>query len=397
MSKNTEDFFKKKKEWSKIKDDILACYLKPYFTKIRSTKKPIVYIDGFAGAGKFEDGTLGSPLIVYNLVNDMEFPLDIRYYFIEKKYYEELSENTAQIKNCKVIGDTYEKNIVGLISSNCDKNVFVYIDPFGIKNINFSYLQKLNMSSLNSAEFLMNLNSFGFIREGCRLMKTELTGVEFDEFDSVMDESNEFKAGNSVGHMNEIAGGDYWQDIIRKHKNREISGYEAEKMFVDGYCNALEKTGKFKYVISIPIRMKAGIPPKYRMVFATNHLHGVLLMNDNMCNRFEEMKDIQTGGMCTLFQENSENEVYTDDIIEGQLISLLNLDFVDYYTLIVKYIKKYGIMKTSVLNRCLKEMEKKGTIEIKRVPPVTPTGMKSKFITPPRISGSTEIKLVGVE
>ena len=32
MNKNTKDFFKKKKEWSKVNDEILACYLKPYFT-----------------------------------------------------------------------------------------------------------------------------------------------------------------------------------------------------------------------------------------------------------------------------------------------------------------------------------------------------------------------------
>ena len=67
MSKNTKDFFKKKKEWSKVKDEILACYLKPYFTKIQYTKKKIIYIDGFAGVGIFEDGTLGSTLIAYNI------------------------------------------------------------------------------------------------------------------------------------------------------------------------------------------------------------------------------------------------------------------------------------------------------------------------------------------
>ena len=55
MGKNTDDFFKEKKEWSKVKDDILGCYLKPYFTKIQYTKKEIIYIDGFSGKGKFDD------------------------------------------------------------------------------------------------------------------------------------------------------------------------------------------------------------------------------------------------------------------------------------------------------------------------------------------------------
>jgi hypothetical protein len=33
MQKNTKDFFVKKKEWSEVKDALLECYLKPYFTK----------------------------------------------------------------------------------------------------------------------------------------------------------------------------------------------------------------------------------------------------------------------------------------------------------------------------------------------------------------------------
>ena len=77
MSKNTKDFFKKKKEWSKVKDEILACYLKPYFTKIQYTKKKIIYIDGFAGVGIFEDGTLGSPLIAYNIAKEVGTELNI--------------------------------------------------------------------------------------------------------------------------------------------------------------------------------------------------------------------------------------------------------------------------------------------------------------------------------
>lgn len=40
MSKKNNDFFVQKKDWSKVKDDLLACYLKPYITKILCTNKP---------------------------------------------------------------------------------------------------------------------------------------------------------------------------------------------------------------------------------------------------------------------------------------------------------------------------------------------------------------------
>lgn len=395
MGKNTENFFKEKKEWSKIKDKILSAYLKPYFTKIQHTQKAIVFIDGFAGKGKFDDGTIGSPLIAYNAYQDVNPGMNIKLYFIENKYFNELSENVSKCYNTEVISGNYEDNIVDLINRNVGKNLFVYIDPFGIKNLNFSYLESLNGGSLYSAEFLMNLNSFGFIREGCRLLKAEFEDVLVDkEYESYMDESDEFKASNSIERMNKIAGGDYWQQIIKKHKNKEINGYEAEKMFVDKYCEKIKEAGKFRYAINIPIRTKAGTPPKYRMVFATNHIDGVLLMNDNMCNRFDELLEIQNGGYASLFQENSENVFITTDTIKSNILGLLTNNFKDYYDILIEYIEKYGIIKAKNINEALKVLEKDEAIIIRRVPELTSTGKKSKFVLPQK-NQQTSIKLAG--
>lgn len=395
MGKNTEYFFKEKKEWSKIKDDILGFYLKPYFTKIQYTKKDIVYIDGFAGKGKFDDGTMGSPLIAYKICHEVNPKMKIKFYFIENRYHSDLKDNVKDFDNIEIISGNYEDNIVNLINGNNDKNLFVYIDPFGIKNLNFSYLKYLNSSSLNSAEFLMNLNSFGFIREGCRLLKTQLNDVAIDkEYDLYMDESDDFKLSNSIEKMNKIAGGDYWQQIIKNHQNKKIDGYQAEKNFVDSYCEKIKETGKFKYVINIPIRIKAGSPPKYRMVFASNHTDGIILMNDNMCNRFDDLLKLQKGGYGSLFQENFENEFITSEDIKKNIIGLLTYDFRNYYEIIIEYISKYGIMKTKILNDVLKELESSNLIIVKRVPSLTPTGKKAKFILPQK-NQQTNIKLAG--
>ena len=383
MSKSTKDFFKKKKEWSKVKDEILGCYLKPYFTKIQYTKKKIVYIDGFAGVGIFEDGTLGSPLIAYNTAKDVNANLNIELIFIEQKFAKELSDNVRNYKNCHVISGNYEDNIINLINDNEGNNIFVYVDPFGIKSINFSYFKKLNSSSLNSAEFLMNLNSFGFIREGCRLLKDDLHDVQIDEeFEEFMDESPEFKKSNNIEHMNLIAGGDYWQEIIKNHRDRKINGYEAEKKFVDLYCEKMKEIGKFKYVINIPIRTKAGSPPKYRMVYATNHADGVILMNDNMCKRFDELLNIQNKGRSSLFEENSENEIINFNQIKLNLLSLLSNDDINYFDLIATYIDRFGIIKTKILNNQLRSLEFDKKIIITRIPSITEKGKTSKFIVP---------------
>ena len=70
MSKKNDDFFKEKKPWSEVKDQLLGCYFKPYVQKILHTRKPLEYVDCFAGKGKFDDGKPGSPLIALELIDE---------------------------------------------------------------------------------------------------------------------------------------------------------------------------------------------------------------------------------------------------------------------------------------------------------------------------------------
>ena len=107
----TNSFFDKKREWSKIKDTLLGCYLKPYSAKIFSTKRDIVYIDAFSGTGKFKDGTLGSPLIAYDVFStakeNSRFSNDVNFVCIEKNNYDELNDNVKDCSNLQVISDYY--------------------------------------------------------------------------------------------------------------------------------------------------------------------------------------------------------------------------------------------------------------------------------------------------
>ena len=85
--KSNEVFFDKKKQCSEIKDDLLRCYLKPYMTKILAHGGPVRYVDCFAGAGKFSDGSDGSPLIAAKEIKEAlefshAFRKDVKMYFI---------------------------------------------------------------------------------------------------------------------------------------------------------------------------------------------------------------------------------------------------------------------------------------------------------------------------
>ncbi len=96
------DFFQSKKPWSPYKDMILAYYLKPYLSKVCSLGKPVVVVDCFAGPGRFEDGTDGSPLIISKAVRQIaDKGKAVSALFIEekRKYFHRLQESVKDYQD----------------------------------------------------------------------------------------------------------------------------------------------------------------------------------------------------------------------------------------------------------------------------------------------------------
>ena len=146
MAKDQTGFFKEKKEWSKIKDTLLGGYLPQYFQKVLFTKRPIYYVDCFAGKGRFDDDQDGSPMIAAQSISKsisnskLEPALlqdAIRPYFIELNHADALRENMKTAPcfpgKYEVISGKFEEKICGILSDRKGDNVFLYIDPYGIK------------------------------------------------------------------------------------------------------------------------------------------------------------------------------------------------------------------------------------------------------------------------
>lgn len=386
MAKKNDDFFKEKKPWSEVKDELLGCYFKPYVSKILHTYKPLVYVDCFAGKGKFDDGQPGSPLIALNIINEcMEKTkmntVQISTSFIDLNYADDLHENLKNYPGVNIISGKYEEKIEELLSNRKGCNVFLYIDPYGIKALQCSLFDSFAMGRFNSIELLINMNSFGFVREACHAFGTTYNDVSvFDdliEYDSTKMDASE----KSISELNDIAGGDYWQLIIEDYKNHKIDGYEAEALFSEQYCNRLRQC--YAYVLNMPLRIKKGQRPKYRLIHATNHKDGCLLMVDNICNRWQALQDIQTCGQLQLWEENCENQIVDDEDIEKKAIEhLLHLKnrISLYETLAAFFIKHGAICPTSTVKKIIKKLEKENRVEVIRNPATTDKGKPTTFM-----------------
>ena len=337
----TKDFFKEKKAWSVLKDELLGYYLVPYIAKIRWTGKPLFIFDCFAGKGKFDNGMNGSPIIIAeqikaNIQKNPTLRGKLNGVFIEKKYSDELKINLSGYSSTEVLPGTFEDNLKKILSLDKNSSIFLYVDPYGIKNLNLSNFNLVKEKQFSSFELLMNFNTAGFLREGCRLLKyTELlSDDEVTDYESDEDI-------NTADRMDSIAGGTYWQEIVKKYYDNTIDIYQAEDAFISEYSRQLGSI--FKFTVNIPIKIKSDHLPKYRLIFGTNHEDGLILMADNMNKKWKQMLENQRGGQQVLF--DFEFPGVPADALHKNILSLVtgNRFGVPLKELIVKLIQKYGI------------------------------------------------------
>lgn len=395
MPKDNKDFFKVKNSWSVIKDSLLSGYLPQYFQKVLMTHRPIYYVDCFAGKGKFDDGSPGSPRIALQIREEclrrttlQDGQIDAC--FIDLNYAADLNVNIAEFCNANhhpmVISGRYEDEIERLLASKRGVNVFLYIDPYGIKALNSTLFDKFATYGFRSIEMLINMNSFGFFRDACRVMRVD---YQNDEALSDLDDLVEYEptvvdnSHQSEALLDSIAGGDYWQAIVKDYNDGRIDGYQAERRFSTEYKQRLRQ--KYTYVLDMPIRMKSGQRPKYRMIHVSNHEHGCILMADNMASRCDELFTyIQQKGQLSFLDQNFENELIDKKDIRDKMVKFLS-NFPGGITadkLLASFNTSYGVLcKSGVIKAIWKDMEDDKEIIVDRDPALTVGNRPSRTFT----------------
>ena len=390
MSKDNSNFFKKKNEWSVIKDKLLGCYLTPYFQKVLRTGKPICYVDCFAGKGMFDDGTEGSPLIALKTresclqltkIRDKHGAIKTR--FIELNHATDLSKNVKAVHPSYdepiIIPGAYEDNIEKILSRERGSNVFLYIDPYGIKALDAALFRKFKTMGFNSFEMLINFNSFGFFRDACRVLNVD---YHADEALQGLDDLVEYEPTlvsadkESEDLLTAVAGGDYWKAIVLDYKTGKLDGYQAEQRLSTEYKQNLKKD--YGYVLDMPIRLKAGQRPKYRMIHVCDHEDGCFLMAQNMQKRKDELFiSIQQENQLSIFDVAPDYS----STVEGELLSRNQIaemvsECMDAFPgevsitkFVATFVNQYGLVcEFRMIYDILTEMQTKKKIEIRRNP-----------------------------
>lgn len=401
MSKNNKDFFQKKNDWSIIKDRLLGCYLPPYFQKVLKTEKPIFYVDCFSGKGKFDDGCDGSPLIALRIreqclsrTTRQNKAGAISTCFIELNHGKELAENilaaNPSYDKPLIISGKYEDNILTCLQNKNGYNVFLYIDPYGIKALDSSIFDKIKSFGFSSFEMLINFNSFGFFRDACRAMQVDFQNEPaLRDLDDLVeyDPTSVDSSTQSIDLLSGIAGGDYWKKIVLDYQAGKIDGYKAEQRLSYEYKQMLKK--KYSFVLDMPIRLKANQRPKYRMIHVCDHEDGCFLMAQNMQKRKDELFiNIQQYGQLSIFDmgvvgtSSVEGETYSRNEIENMVKMHMRTmpSNVSITKFLATFVNEYGLVcEFRLIYEILDGLQDSGVIELLRSPSRTQQNKPTTF------------------
>ena len=306
MAQDGDNFFEERKDWSNRKLAIVGGYLAG-FSKIlgsRTTNRCVYFIDGFAGAGQYKDGSKGSPLLSAELA--------LRYQNEQKPYHLNcinIEQDADNFRNLTAVTTPFTglvQNYFGSFSSNLNAILrqirqcpaLFFLDPFGVKGTDW-----LDVTRIIHRQAPTDI----WIRFDHKTVR-RLSGF-FDSgsrgADSKIQNLLNLYGINRPDNLYQLLQGNTPEERIDNAKNLYVKKLEEE--FI--------KSRKSGYSAAFPIISLEG-ETKYHLVFAASHEKAAMLASQTVYsaerNRAKETQDYQQrkSGQFFLFPpEPNEDEL----------------------------------------------------------------------------------------
>lgn len=247
------------------KHAILRNYLNAWLPIMTKWNGRVIFLDGFAGPGKYEGGEPGSPIIALEsaLAHKQPINAEVGFIFIEARvdrhnylldlldsqYKSRLPSNFSyQVQNAK-FDETLQK-ILDYLEERQSRMAptFAFIDPFGYSDTPFSIVERLMRHP--RCEVLINFN--------------------FEELNRFLPVRSQWS------HIDRQFGTDSWREAM------EITEPQArQRLLHETYKGQLEHAAKIKYVRSFQM-VNEGNRTDYFLFFGTNGYEGLRQMKHAM-------------------------------------------------------------------------------------------------------------------
>lgn len=258
---------------SVFKHEIIRQYMSPFISMLGSTAAEgrVVVLDGFAGRGRYRDGTAGSAELILRAVRKLQESRAVAAFFVEKEP-DDFRELRAVVSGyaaeglpvCALPG-TVEEHLDTVLAAARGVPLFMLLDPCGAL-LPFGQLENVvrtvRRAERPQTEILLNFSADFTRRTAGQLV----AGLEDEP---------------GIERMNVTCGGPWWQPVVLDVLRRDSSGtFEpAAEAVVAGYARRLAAAGSMRQV-TVPVRRRMHHQPVYHLVFLTRSPYGLWVFAD---------------------------------------------------------------------------------------------------------------------
>ncbi|MFF1782625.1 three-Cys-motif partner protein TcmP [Streptomyces virginiae] len=263
-------FFVSKKAAAVLKHAILKQYVVPFASKVGkyAPDSRVVYLDGYAGPGRYDDGTPGSPALILDSAAAISDFRKLECYFVERnrKNYQSLSTLVAEARQqglaAQALQGRAERHLDHVLGAADGSPLFAFLDPFGL-GITFDALTQRIFGSRRAGgqptEVLLNFNANAVRRIGGLLTSKK---------------DNPHRPA-TLKALDAACGGDWWQEEFLDSANNP----EAVDRITDGFAKRVGRAvGAGSWTIEV--RNRADLQVAYHLVHFSRHKDGLWLFGE---------------------------------------------------------------------------------------------------------------------
>jgi three-Cys-motif partner protein len=254
------------KEHTRVKHALLEKYLRAWIPILGSTNPRIMYVDGFAGRGVYEDGSPGSPVLAMKLADEFAPRLQN----ITLRLVERNEENYENLKSA------VEAQMPKLL---CPDRVLVHHSRGDFDEAVCSLLDHAESSGVPLGPSFVFIDPFGFtgvpLQTVGRILALPKTEVFFT---FMLRDVNRFLELDQIAPaVDGLFGGDCWREVTA---NRD-----RERALVELYRKRLHEGANARYSLHFKVCESDSTATLYYLVHANNNFKGHQIMKGVMLSQ----------------------------------------------------------------------------------------------------------------
>lgn len=275
MSKNDREHFREYRDQTRVKHEIVRKYIPSFFHVLKNGQNNLIYIDGFAGRGTYDDSESGkyiegSPLQALQVIaGNSDLASKVTSIFVEadhenfsslKQAVDLFYSQSSHIRKPIVLHGTFADKITTLLDlvdhrNNSMAPTFLFVDPCGVSGTSLQVITRLLSNKGCEAFIFFNIDG---IRRVCGLSKLS---------DSLV----------------EVFGTKDRAEQLQQAFNKCSSPIERESTIVNFYQKALtEEISNNIFITPFAIEHEKSKRTSHYLIHVTKHQLGFKIMKDVM-------------------------------------------------------------------------------------------------------------------